>query len=199
MIKTYLHTTVLIASLASLWPSGAYAEAAEHAAKAGMPQLDPTWFASQLFWLVITFGVLYGFFSKKFLPTLSNILENRHNHIQGDLDQAEHIKKEAEKVRAAYEEILNEAHVKSSNMFIDAEESIKAKAEKSLDGFRDKSTKDIEETDASIQAAKAEAMEEMHTIAAEIASEAAQKIVGIRADVDQAKTVIQNMSNKKAA
>lgn len=164
----------------------------------GMPQLDATTFPSQLFWLAITFGVLYYVFSTNILPTLSNILENRHTTIQNDLDQAESVRKEAEKVHEAYEEILNEAHIQSSELFAKTDEQIKDDVNKTLAKFKEKADKAMDEAETTITGAKTTVMDEMHTIAAEIASEAAEKIVGISTDVSAAKTVIQNISKKAA-
>ena len=122
----------------------------------------------------------------------------RHEHIQADLDSAESLKEEAEKIQEAYEEILEEAHRTAAQLFADTEQSIKEKATKNLDDLRDKSTKKIQAAEKRLDAAKEEAMTEMDSIAAEIASQAAEKIVGIPTDIKQAQSVIQNI-NKKAA
>lgn len=172
--------------------------AAKGASEAGLPQLDPEWFASQIFWLLLTFGGLYMIFSRKILPELSNIIENRHEHIQDDLVKAQELKEEAEKVQAAYEEAVAEAHEKASELFAKAEDNIKEKTAAKNAEFREKSMKDIQAAEKKFDKAKTKAMDEMETIAAEIASQAAEKIVGISTDVKAAKSVIENM-NKKAA
>jgi len=177
----------------------AHAEAAGHGnTSAGLPQLDPEYFASQIFWMFITFVILYVIFSRNILPTLSGIIENRRDHIQNDLDEAERIRDQAEKVHAAYEEMLNDAHHKTADLVVGAEQDIKDKTAKELDAYKERATKAISETEKTIEKAKQEAMDEMTTIAAEIASEAAKKIVGISTDVKQVKNVVQNI-NKKAA
>jgi F-type H+-transporting ATPase subunit b len=183
------------------------AEAAAHSSTAegghekkstGLPQLDPTWFASQIFWLLITFTTLYVVFSRNVLPALSGVIETRRENIQHDLDQAETLRDQAESVHKAYEAILNNAHQKTSDLAKNVELEIKDKANASANTFRDRATKEIQAMEQSIEKAKRDAMDEMTTIAAEIASQAAKKIVGISTDVSQAKTVVQNI-NKKAA
>ena len=47
----------------------------------GMPQLDPEFWFSQIFWLVITFGILYLVLSKLILPKISENLETRKSQI----------------------------------------------------------------------------------------------------------------------
>ena len=60
-----------------------------------MPQLDPTWFASQLFWLAITFAVLYTVLARAVLPPLQNIVARREGTIEGDIASAEALKEQA--------------------------------------------------------------------------------------------------------
>jgi F-type H+-transporting ATPase subunit b len=49
-----------------------------------------------------------------------------------------------------------------------------------------------------INKAKAAAMEDMQHLAAEIASMAAEKIIGVETDIDQAKTVVRSLKAKAA-
>ena len=78
---------------------------------------------------------------------------------------------------------------------------MKAKAEKQSQQFREKADKDIQELETRLQKAKEAAMDDMNTIAAEVAREAAKKIVGIQADLEDAKTLVKSLSglNAKAA
>lgn len=164
----------------------------------GLPQLDFTTYPSQIFWLFIAFIILYFIYSKKTLPEISSTIENRHNQVDGDLETATKLKEEADDVHAAYEEILSKARADSSDIFKKAEEKIKAKTEKKLADFRERSSKMTQDTEAEVVKAKADAMDDMQSVAAEVASIAAEKIVGISPDIDQAKTLVKNM-NKKAA
>lgn len=172
---------------------------AHHAESAGLPQLDPTFYASQLFWLLVMFVFMYFFFAKSILPTLSAILENRHKHIQDDLDMAESLRKEAEGVQASYEKKLTEARDKASSLYADIESDISKKTEKSLREFQDSFAKEVAVTEAKLAKAKKEAMEEMNNIAAEIASIAADKIVGVKTDPSIAQDIVKDLTKKKAA
>ena len=61
-----------------------------------MPQLDPTWFASQLFWLAVTFVMIYVILAKMALPPLMEIIERRKQTVEGDISQAQTLKSQAE-------------------------------------------------------------------------------------------------------
>lgn len=202
-MKTILHTTLLAASLTVTTVGEVFAAGASHGEKAssGLPQMDPTWFPSQLFWLAITFVVLYVIFSKKVLPELSSIIESRREHIQGDLDNASSLKEEADKVHQAYNEILEDARQKSTSVFIETDEQIKERTENEYKSFEDRAQKETDVFEKRIEKAKIEAMGDMDAIAAEIAAEAAERIVGIATDIKDAKNVVKNVNkqNKKAA
>lgn len=165
----------------------------------GLPQLDPTWFASQTFWLVVVFSALYFIFARSILPSISNTLENRHEHIQGDLDTAERLKEEAETVHQSYEESLEKARSKASSLYHDVEEDIKNKSEKQHQELRARLQKETELSEARIEKSKKDAMKDMDKIAAEIAREAAKKIVGITTDKSIAEGVVRDLTSKKKA
>ena len=55
----------------------------------GMPQLNPEFWISQIFWLTITFGVLYLILSKIVLPKISDNLETRKSQVLENLEIAE--------------------------------------------------------------------------------------------------------------
>ena len=73
------------------------------AAEAGMPQLDPTYWASQIFWLILIFTFLYLALSKLFIPKIKDVIDDRENKIKDDLDEAQKLKNVAEKKLKEYE------------------------------------------------------------------------------------------------
>ena len=66
------------------------------AAEAGMPQLDPTYWVSQAFWLILVFSILYISISKFYLPKIKDNLDNRENKIKEDLENASKFKEQSE-------------------------------------------------------------------------------------------------------
>jgi len=84
-----------------------------HGAKPGLPQLDVTTFASQLFWLVISFAVLYAVISRIAVPKISGVLADRAGRIKGDLDQAALAKANSDAAIANYEKALAEARTRA--------------------------------------------------------------------------------------
>lgn len=185
-----LQTSVVLAAPA--------VDAHHEAGGSGLPQLDPSNFSSQIFWLLVAFGIMYFVFSRRILPEMSSVIESRHEHIQSDLDTAEELKREAEEVQAAYEKILDDARTKSSKSFAQAEEKIKTHTAEAYQEFQVRSGKTIVQKESAIENAKNEAMAEMNGLAAEIAREAAEKIIGVETDLKQAKTVVESLHTSRA-
>jgi len=180
----------------------AMAETIEHAEheSGGLPQFDPTSFSSQIFWLAVVFGTLYFIFARKSLPAIANVLETREQKIQGDRDLAEQMKNEAVATLEGYEKSLGNARAESARISSDTTQSIKTRAEESLSAFQQKAEGKMADMETGLNDSKNQAMDEMNTIAAEIASAAAEKIVGISTDINQAKTVVKSLNKiSKAA
>ena len=60
-----------------------------------MPQLNPEFFVSQLFWLAIFFTFLLIFLWRISLPRISTVLENRQNKINENLTSAKELQEKA--------------------------------------------------------------------------------------------------------
>ncbi len=162
----------IVTSAAAAAAEEAQVHAAE-ASSAGLPQLDPAWWPSQLFWLVITFGALYAFLSTKALPAIAGAIEERRDRIADDLDQAGDFKRQAEDAENTYNQALADAKAKAQGIAADT------RAE-----MDDEIAKLQAETDAQLgkQVAAAEAhIGEMKTAAAtkvgEAAAETARAVV----------------------
>ncbi len=163
----------------------------------GLPQFDPSSWPSQIFWLAVAFLVLYIFFSRKTLPEISGVIENRRVHIQSDLDSADSLTNQAEEVQTAYEESLEKAREDASGIIIEVEDAMKAKAANEFEAFRQRSEKESGNAEKRIQKARAEAMDQMNTIAAEVAAEAARQIAGIPVDAKSVEAVVRKLNNGK--
>jgi len=168
--------------------------AAEHASSGGLPQLDPSSYSSQLFWLVIVFVFMFIFFSKKTVPQYSRTIENRAERITGDLDSADRLKSEIAELQQSYEEKLVEAREESYTVFMNSEKEIKEDADRKTADFQERSRKKIEELEANIEEARDAAMKEMSDVAAEVATQASEKIIGVKIDKKTAKAVVKSVS-----
>ena len=116
-----------------------------------MPQLNPEFFVSQLFWLVVTFSFLLIFLWRISLPRIGSVLEKRERKINDDLTTAKELQIEAEKIQEMIEDQINKAQLNASEMIKNSSTSFQKKAEEELNKLDreldikiDKSTSEIE-------------------------------------------------------
>ena len=109
-----------------------HAEDAAHAAEAasgGLPQFDFSTWSSQIFWLVVTFGLLYFVLAQFILPRIREGLTERGDRIADDLDAASRMQKEAELAETAYERVMASAKAKAHNIADTTRKSVDADIE----------------------------------------------------------------------
>ena len=75
----------------------------------GMPQLNPEFWFSQIFWLIITFGFMFVVLSKLVLPKISENLETRKSQIMENIEIADNQKTKGEKNLKEYDKIIFDA------------------------------------------------------------------------------------------
>ena len=81
--------------------------------KAAFPPFNKATFASQLFWLVIAFALLYALMAKVALPRVGAIIENRQKRIADDIADAGKLKTQSDEAIAAYEKALADARARA--------------------------------------------------------------------------------------
>lgn len=146
-------------------------EAAEHGG--GMPQLDFSTWASQIFWTAIALFILYRVLTGTILPRISNALEDRHNAIVGDLDRAAELKEKAEQAEAAHAEALSTARANAQKIVAETQSEIDAELAAASAEAEAEIAARTAESETRINAVRAEAA----TSAKQIASETARAIV----------------------
>ena len=106
-----------------------------------MPQLNPEFWVSQIFWLIITFGILYVVLSKIILPKISTNLELRKLQISDNIEAADKQREDSEAKLKEYDEIISKSKTEAKNIFNQARE----KALKDINVKREVLNKQIDE------------------------------------------------------
>ncbi len=143
-----------------------------------MPQLDIATFAPQLIWLAISFILLYVLMAKVALPRVADVLDERTKRIEGNLEKAEILKREAAAAREAYEKAIAESRAKASTLTSQAADRAAKEAAERQHALAATLAEQGREVEQKIAAARATALESTHTIAAEVAREAVRKLLG---------------------
>ena len=162
----------------------------------GMPQLNPEFWFSQIFWLTITFGILYLVLSKLILPKISSNLELRKSQIQENIEAAEKQRKDSESKLEEYDEIISKSKIDAKNIFKDARE----KALKDINFKRETLEKQIEQeikkAEEEIQKLRKVAPEKINKIAIETSSELLKKIIGAEVNNSSISAIVDDLSKR---
>ena len=173
------------------------ATAASSSSGPKLPQLDLATYPSQVFWLIISFVVLYFLVAKLAMPRIAEVLEERQERIEDDLDKAETLKKEAYQVRIEYEKALSAAREKAQDATRHAQEEIAKRSAEAESAAQIKVTVMLEEAEKRIAASKtgaegtaADPISSLErSVAQEVVANAVQKLIGVdvtAADIDAA-------------
>ncbi len=147
-----------------------------------MPQFNPEVFPTQLFWLALTFILLYVILWRNVLPKIASTLEDRRRRLDDDFEKAAALRKEAEMVLAEYEKTRAEAEAKAQSAMREAQEEMAAQAAKAHAALSQKLGQQVAEAEARIDEAKRTAAASIRQAAAEISASAASRLIG--SDVD---------------
>ena len=155
-----------------------------------MPQLDFATYASQLFWLVLTFVPLYLIIYKVALPRIGEVLEARQHKIDDDLKKAAARKQEAEAVLAEYEALQADSHARAQALLRDAQEAMAEDAAKSNSALGEKLAQEGDEAEARIATAKETALGNLNATVIEVATAATEKLIGTAPSTSQVEAAV---------
>ncbi len=161
-----------------------------------MPQLNPEFFASQLFWLVISFVFLFIFLWRISLPRIGTVLEKRANKINNDIKVAKQLQAEAEEIQLKIDKELLQARSEADQLirdslakFQDHTDNELAKLDKELDIKIDESSKLIEKN-------KDQSIKQIHEQIYEITKLTLSKISNVKVDDNDIKKTVDNIQQK---
>lgn len=154
------------------------------------PPFDASTFPSQLLWLVITFGLFYMLMQKVIVPRVGGILENRHDRIAQDLDEAARLKAEADAAIETYEKELSAARAKGSQIAATAREEAKAKADAERAAIEADLATKLSAAEARIADIKARAFEEVDEIASDTVTAIVDQLIGAKVTKTDVKSAL---------
>ena len=171
-------------------------EKAFAAESGGMPQLNPEFWVSQIFWLTLTFGFLYLVLSKLILPKISANLESRKSQILDNVEAADKQREESESKLKEYEEIISKSKNEAKNIYNQARE----KALKDINAKRvvlDKQIEnEIKKAEDEINQLRKDAPTKINKIAIETASELTKKLIGAEVNNSSISAIVDDLSKR---
>ncbi len=154
----------------------------------GLPQLDLTTWPTQLFWLVVSFVVMYVLMSTLVTPRIRTVLEDRQQTISSDLQKAREADTQVNEMRADYEASLASARSEAAEKARDAVNQAKATAEKAEAMTAAKLNRKLKTAETKFAKMREDAMSNIDKVAAEIAAETVSHLTGVK----PTKTAVSN-------
>jgi len=162
----------------------------------GMPQLNPEFLISQIFWLTLTFGILYIVLSKLILPKISDNLESRKSQILENIEAAEKQRQNSEEKLKEYEEIVSKSKMEAKNIF----SQVREKALKDISAKKDVLDKQIDDeigkAEQEIKELQKSAPDKINKIAIETSSELIQKLIGAEVNNSSISAIVDDLSRR---
>jgi len=163
-----------------------------------LPQFDPRYFATQLFWLTVSLVAFFFILRNAALPKIEDALETRRRKVDDDLDKASAHREEAEAAMAAYEKALADAAEQAKAIHRQTAQEIADAATARRTALAAKLAKDTKAAEARINAAKEPALANLQDVAIEVVQEAAAKLAGLKVSASDAKKAVATAMKEKA-
>lgn len=159
-------------------------------AEIGFPQLDFTTYPSQIFWLVVTFASMYLVMHCVALPRVGKVLDERKGIRDGDLLEAEKMGDAAERLKMEYDAAMQAARRKSAETIAEAEKAIAKNATAEQERMFETARKRLEKANAEIAQARKAALQDMDSLAAEIAAEMTKRVANINTNSTESQKAV---------
>ena len=159
-----------------------------------MPQLNPEFFVSQLFWLVVTFSFLLVFLWRISLPRIGSVLEKREKKINDDITTAKELQEKAEAIQKILEDKLRNARTETAEMIKTTSINLQEKTAKELIKLDKNLDKKIHDSANNIEKSKSDSLNQIHDQIYEITKLIFSKITNFKVsnlDVKDAVTAVE--------
>ena len=162
----------------------------------GMPQLNPEFWISQIFWLTLTFGILYIVLAKLILPKISANLELRKSQIQENIEAAEKQRESSETKLKEYDNIVFKSKLEAQNILKAAREKLIKEINSKKDNLDKQIDEEIKKAESEINIFKKSAPEKINKIAIDTSSELVKKLIGAEVNNSSISAIVDDLSKK---
>ena len=166
------------------------------AAEVGMPQLDPTYWASQAFWLILIFTLLYLALSKLFIPKIKDSIDDRENKIKDDLNEAQKLKTFAEKKLKEYDLSIENAKKQVQKILFESKNKLNSEIQNKKKNFKKEIDAEIKNAEKEIENFKKNCLKSISTISEEMTSKVVEMISGEPMNQSSIKAAILESTKK---
>jgi F-type H+-transporting ATPase subunit b len=163
-----------------------------------MPQFDPTWFASQVFWLVIVFAGLFWFMTKQAIPRVEAALDKRAERIQGDLDRAAKLHQDAAAAAESHQSAIVTAREEAREILREAQAKTQADLDQRQAALTSEIAKQTLAAEGRISAARDAAMASVREIAVEAAQAVSERLTHASVGTNKAASAVDAVLDRRS-
>ena len=168
----------------------------QSAESGGMPQLNPEFWVSQIFWLILTFGFLFIILSKLILPKISNNIEDRKSKILENIETAEKQRSDSENKIKEYEKIILDSKNHAKNYFNEARQKILKDIDSKREALEKEINKEIGDAEKEIVELNNTSVEKINKIAIETASDLVESFLETEVNKSNISAVVEDLYKK---
>ena len=162
----------------------------------GMPQLNPEFWISQIFWLILTFGTMYIVLSKFILPKISNNLESRKSQILENIEAAEKQREDSEAKLKEYDEIMLKSKSEAKTLFNQTREKALKDIVAKKEVLDQQIDNEINKAEKEIEVLRVSAPDKINKIAIETPSELLEKLIGSGVNSSSISAIVDDLSRR---
>ena len=162
----------------------------------GMPQLNPEFWVSQIFWLTLTFGILYVVLSRMILPKISSNLELRKSQIQENILAAEKQREDSETKLKEYENIISKSKLNAKNILKETRDKTLKDINLKRENLEKQIDLEISKAENEINTLKKTAPEKINQIAIQTSSEILKNLIGAEINSSSISAIVDDLSKK---
>lgn len=163
-----------------------------------MPQLDITWYASQCFWVLITFSAMFYVMWRYVLPVMRTVVDGRQRRMEDDLGKAEELKTEAARIMKEYQEAMASAEEKTREQMNKAQKEIQEILKKKEEEFSIHLEEKISEAEEKLLEAKNKAMADVKGISKELTTDISKKLLEVVPQADELEKAVSETMEQRA-
>ena len=162
-----------------------------------MPQINqlPFIYASQIFWLAVTFGLIFFGIGLGMLPKIQSTVDLREKRIADDLAEAERARAAADETEAAWRARMDEGRAEAMKLTASAKQDTARETEGRIKAADAEANARVEAAEARIRSASEAAMGEIETVAVEAAQETATRLAGVNVSRERAAAAVKEALN----
>ena len=148
-------------------------------------------YASQIFWLLVFFGLTFFVIGRGMVPKVMQTVELRDKQISDDLAAAQAARDAADSQEEAWRERQNANRAEAQGLIADAKATAAKASETKLAAAQEKLDAKLEAAEAEIEAARTSAMAEIEDVATEAVQDIVARLAGAKVDKRSARSAVK--------